>query len=551
MGLLKQLGLPLPPQIQDQAPQVGGLPPIPQGNPLGASPMQAPPQAISGVNSPPINQVMQALQGGGQAYSPQGGPAQQVPGGQNPWQQRHPNIAATIQGFADAYLARRNPEFFRSQQENLRQANQQNLYLMQQKAAEARQSTEDLQRKTAQEAAEKAKYNDLAIQAIMKGEWQPAPPTTPGKTPPANAITIGDYTLIPGLPKDNESKLSVVNQDTLLGRAYKKYLGGQQPDSSGNYKLLPDELTAIRGLQEMEQKRDDKDAIGDALNLYAKVDHAQIDKNIQDPDQRAMWHSLLDAAILTDKKTGGTTQYDKYSNLLRTEIDKPAALAEKEAERIRMLNLTRQITQGPSPSKEAITRAADAVLMNADNEDYITKLSAGDKQFERTLRDELISRQVDGGIGIDKLGAQAKESKTYAKVASALLEPMMAKVEMLGKLGQLGPWAGRVNAFMQGKVGKEDPDYSQLAGEVDLMRKLIAKIHLGVRGAGSPQNAEAMKQKVDENKMDAPTLIAGLKAYQTFVNYYRTMGERTREEVQGNPNPQGAKPKIVVPPPGS
>jgi hypothetical protein len=114
--------------------------------------------------------------------------------------------------------------------------------------------------------------------------------------------------------------------------------------------------------------------------------------------------------------------------------------------------------------------------------------------------------------------------RTRAQMSTAQLKQIdVLEREIPKQADQLGPFIGRFNAFLQGRVGSGDPDYAYLKGKVDLMQTAMMMIHAG----GRP--AFGLMKKFEDNlsagKMDAPTLLGGLKAIKEQMQTYAQEGE--------------------------
>lgn len=358
---------------------------------------------------------------------------------------------------------------------------------------------------------------DLA--SLMEKGFSPSPtgpslsPAFPAQPTDPNSVQVGGKFLTP--PK---IRMITPPKDSILSQLY-----GEDPIPENQ--IHPSILDNYVKGEEAKQRNS---VLGDQLEGQAKLTHSLIDDSITNPTIKRSFHNEVDTAKLSDKRTGSTTQSDGIQNKIRDYIIKTDPQASKDLinQEVAKAYATSAASERgrmsvTSSNPETIGKAADMVQADpTGNFDAVTKLHGGDKQFMRDLAGELDKR----GTSLEKLSNQAKESREYATVAQKEMIPLLSKISALDQQGKLGPYASRMNSFMQGKIGAADPEFAQFSGDVDLMRKLVAKIHLGVRGAGSPQNAEMMKQKLDEGKMDAPTLKAGLAAYKDFVDVYARMG---------------------------
>lgn len=145
--------------------------------------------------------------------------------------------------------------------------------------------------------------------------------------------------------------------------------------------------------------------------------------------------------------------------------------------------------------------------------------------------------------------------RTMAQRAAAqipIIDNVTAEIDK--QKDNLGPLTGRLNAFMTGKVGEGDPDYTYLKDKVDLIQTAMGIIHAG--GRPSTQLIKKFEAMANAGRMDAPTLKAGLKAIREQMQAYAEEGKlpgfKHKDTSAVPPKMRNAKPgstsnkKIVV-----
>lgn len=361
----------------------------------------------------------------------------------------------------------------------------------------------------------------IQLGALMKDGWAPTPtqvslsPAMP--SPPilkGNEIKIGDKYLTPP-------------EETMLTPPKGSIIEDMFGSKPVRVKDIPDQVYShyIAG-EALKKKNADFQAIVDPL---AQDIHDTVTNEIKNPAIAKSFHNQIDTAKNSDKRTGSVTQLDAVQKQIRDHIMKtdPVAASAAIEEDVKKAYATARASKLGSmsvtaSSPENVARTVDFINQDPTaNLPPLMKAYAGDKQ----MLQDLAKAFAEKGTNLEVLSNQAKESREFAVVAQKEMDPILKRIDEADKAGNLGPLASRYNAFIQGRVGAGDPQYARLAGDIDLMRKLVGKIHLGVRGAGSPQNAEAMKKKLDEGTMDAATLKAGLQSYKDFVDVYAQLGK--------------------------
>jgi len=98
---------------------------------------------------------------------------------------------------------------------------------------------------------------------------------------------------------------------------------------------------------------------------------------------------------------------------------------------------------------------------------------------------------------------------------------------MANKSGKLGPAAGRLNEFLVGKVGADDPEFSALRAITSLAMTGTLKAHFGSRAP--VQMFEHFNNLANSGKMTYGDLTAALKSFRFLLNDYanqvRTAGQ--------------------------
>lgn len=246
----------------------------------------------------------------------------------------------------------------------------------------------------------------------------------------------------------------------------------------------------------------------------------------------------------------GSFIYDKSPEALRARAEEKRSGAIFDKKDLAMF--MDSLHNGPPPDDDAVAQNARMVLHNPDNIELV-------KMMDKRMKGAVAAKFLATGLDFNKLTNQVRESREFAEVADPLMKGLVGKIDQADKDGKIGVFTSRINSFNQGTIGHGDPQYTQLATEVDLLRKLITKIHQGTRGAASPQNTEMWMKKLDEGKMDGSTMKAVLAGYDTIIKGYLKAGIRPFDEIDKalGGAPSGSvqqqlnltRPPISVPPP--
>jgi hypothetical protein len=185
--------------------------------------------------------------------------------------------------------------------------------------------------------------------------------------------------------------------------------------------------------------------------------------------------------------------------------------------------------------------AANAVAM--------ANLDLRKQAFERdtfgTLYGKLIPSTFindDGqSIGWKSPSAPTGNVKTQGQTAVRML-PILDEAErqlaLANKSGLLGPGAGRLNEFLTGKVGADNPQFAELRSIVALSMTGLLKAHFGTRAP--VQMFDHFNDLINAGKMTYGDLSASLKSFRFVMQDYakdvRTAGSGGGGETPKNGN---------------
>lgn len=111
------------------------------------------------------------------------------------------------------------------------------------------------------------------------------------------------------------------------------------------------------------------------------------------------------------------------------------------------------------------------------------------------------------------------------------IEPM---IEKLDKEGKLGPGAGRINDLITGKIGAGDPEFKQLANQLETTASAFARLHLNTEKGLQP-----FFQMLNSGKLTAANLRAGLKTIRDWSQTYARTGAGNQPRERSAPGPKG------------
>jgi len=170
------------------------------------------------------------------------------------------------------------------------------------------------------------------------------------------------------------------------------------------------------------------------------------------------------------------------------------------------------------------------------------KLSLAQQQFERDTFGTLMGKAIPSSL-LDETGntigwkspaAPTSSIKTQAQQASdlsTLFKKVQTKLAEAQKAGKLGPTQGRVNEFMTGTVGADDPLFAEVRALGSLTASGMLKAHFGARGG--QQMYDHFEALFNTGKMTYNDLIGAMKGFSTFMDQYAT---RVRTAGSANPN---------------
>jgi hypothetical protein len=118
-------------------------------------------------------------------------------------------------------------------------------------------------------------------------------------------------------------------------------------------------------------------------------------------------------------------------------------------------------------------------------------------------------------------------------------------IDKLGATGELGPVMSRWSEFWAGTLGSDltqNQDFVRLKNNIDLMTKLMGRIHGGARGGGSIQMIQSFATKLNTDRMDANTLKAAINTEAEWLRTYAdpahtSLGGSTVKPVSGSRKP--------------
>lgn len=189
------------------------------------------------------------------------------------------------------------------------------------------------------------------------------------------------------------------------------------------------------------------------------------------------------------------------------------ALANKVTGEVRKLGLG-------SPAANAIAQGKLSLQQAAFERDTFGQL------FGDTAKKypSLISLADENGnaIGWKSPTAPTANIKTQAQQAqdlSKLFKDVKAEIGRAQQAGKIGPGAGRINEFLTGKVGAEDPEFARLRMLGALTLSGTLKAHFGARGGGEMIYKD-FENRFNTGKMTMGDLNAALDGMSTFMGQY-------------------------------
>ena len=173
------------------------------------------------------------------------------------------------------------------------------------------------------------------------------------------------------------------------------------------------------------------------------------------------------------------------------------------------------------------------------------RLSLANKAFERDTFGTLMGQNIPSSL-VDDNGttmgwkspsmptSSIKTQGQQAEDLSVLFKTVSNKIDQLDKAGKLGPLAGRINEFMTGKVGADDPEFAELRALGSLTASGMLKAHFGSRGG--QQMYQHFEDLFNTGKMTAGDLKAALGGFETFMDKY---AGRVKKAGPGGPSSGG------------
>jgi hypothetical protein len=132
---------------------------------------------------------------------------------------------------------------------------------------------------------------------------------------------------------------------------------------------------------------------------------------------------------------------------------------------------------------------------------------------------------------------QERNAAQQAKTMDSLIDSTLKVLDDPGLQNKLGPYSGRLNEVIQGKVGANVPEFDILRtlGAFDTSGML--KLHFGQRGGQGIY--ERYHSLLDTGKMDAASLKETLSAFKTVSGAYRKQVRTTRDKDAPSTTPSG------------
>jgi hypothetical protein len=207
----------------------------------------------------------------------------------------------------------------------------------------------------------------------------------------------------------------------------------------------------------------------------------------------------------------------------------------------------------------AVTNAAKQILRDATSATVV--LNGRSQAFKDAVGNEVAA----AGVPINKITDGARQAAELAKIVLPKMDNIADMAIELGRRNMLGPMEGRWSEFLNGTIGSGDvngrtPQDAQLfatfKSEVDLLQKAVNKVHLGMRGAGSPYVLEESDRVLSAKRMDAGTFLASMKGLRDWMESYSdvlpdwgTPGREQDEDApQAAPQTTPQAPPQVTPP---
>ena len=144
-----------------------------------------------------------------------------------------------------------------------------------------------------------------------------------------------------------------------------------------------------------------------------------------------------------------------------------------------------------------------------------------------TITRPAISASGDKIIGTGKLPGTEQATRDFARSMEPKFQHVDDLINSLDKNGQMNYIASHWHEFMAGTLGHDptyDQDYIRLKEAVGLVASGLSRVH-NPRGA-SINLISKLEENMKVDRMDAPTLKAGLEEAQNWVHGYAHLGEK-------------------------
>lgn len=128
---------------------------------------------------------------------------------------------------------------------------------------------------------------------------------------------------------------------------------------------------------------------------------------------------------------------------------------------------------------------------------------------------------AETGTGVNTMSTPTAQSRNMGEMASTVLQQTPRIIDEVKTLqNKFGPAAGRWNELYANKIGADDPEFTGLDSDLDLLSSAIVRTHFGAKGG--QQYREALKKQFGEAQT-ADDLISRIQHADEWIQGYAKM----------------------------
>lgn len=207
-----------------------------------------------------------------------------------------------------------------------------------------------------------------------------------------------------------------------------------------------------------------------------------------------------------------------------------------------------QGAQGPALVRKGTGQAKDLGLGNPHqvaNDIAAGRLKLSQQMFERDTFGTLFGKDIPSSlvdINGNTLGWKSpampvqsiKQQAQQAQDMLTLFKSVEKEIQSAKGAGKLGPLAGRLNEYMTGRVGADDPQFAKLRALGSLTASGMLKAHFGARGG--QEMYKHFEDLFNTGRMTPDDLVGAMDGFKTFMTTYadrvRTAGDKSHPLVE-------------------